>query len=129
MTSAFGRKVKAARQFLTLIYGRGVPYARARKILPLLERWLDTFQPKGSTGDFVIDFRNHTKLNPEVKEIKGKLLRQTLRDKLINPEYVYLMRTEMGFQHLLSEIGATVNVSEIMRRVSATLRPGQTNKS
>ena len=40
----------AARQFLTLIYGRGVPYARARKILPLLERWLDTFQPKGSTG-------------------------------------------------------------------------------
>ena len=39
-----------------------------------------------------------------MKEIKGKLLRQTLRDKLINPEYVYLMRTEMGFQHLLSEI-------------------------
>jgi hypothetical protein len=113
----------SARHFLTLIYGRGVPYARARKILPLLERWLDTFRPKGSTADFVIDFRNHTKLNPEVKEIKGKLLRQTLRDKLINPEYVYLMRSDMGFHHLLSEIGATVNVSEIMRRVSATLAP------
>ncbi len=97
--------------------------------MPLLERWLDTFQPKGSTGDLVIDFRNQTKLNPEVKEIKRKLLRRTLRDKLINPDYVYLMRTEMGFQHLLSEIGATVNVSEIMRRVSATLTPAQTNKS
>jgi hypothetical protein len=43
-----------------------------------------------------------------------------LRDKLINPDFVYLTRSDMGFWHLLEEIGATVNVSEISRRVSAT---------
>jgi hypothetical protein len=114
------RKDEAAeRQFYSILYGKSVPYARARKILPLLEEWLDIFQPHGPGTDFIIDFRNPKK-NPQFKEIRQKLGRQILRDKLINPDFVYLMRGDMGFWHLVGEIGATVNVSEISRRVAAT---------
>jgi hypothetical protein len=45
------------------------------------------------------------------------------QDKLYNPDFVYVSRGDMGFWHLLGEIGATVNVSEISRRVSARPPP------
>ena len=109
----------AARRFLSILYGKTVPYARARKILPLIEEWLDVFHPQGS-GDHVIDFRNYLKKNPKVLEMHRRMRRRTLQDKLINPDFVYLARGDMGVWHLLSEIGATVNVSEISHRVSAT---------
>ena len=112
----------AERRFLSIIYGKAVPYARARKILPLMEEWLDSLRPQGSS-DFVIDFRNHLKRNPKAEEIRRRMRNQMLQDKLINPDFVYHMRADMGFWHLLGEIGATVNVSEICRRVSATPPP------
>ncbi len=108
----------AARHFLAMVYGRDVPYARARKILPVLERWLDMVRPRGSAADRVIDFSNHPKRNPAAKEIKRQYQRQMLQDKMINPEWVFIMRADMGMGHLLSELGATVNVSEVVRRVS-----------
>ena len=97
-----------------------MPYARARKILPLFDEWMDIFRPLGANADVVIDFRNHRKKNARLLEVRRKIRQQTLRDKLINPDFIYLMRADMGFWHLLGEIGATVNVSEISRRVSAT---------
>lgn len=114
----------AARRFLSIIYGKGVPYARARKILPILEEMLDLFRPPGSGKDFIMDFQSRKK-NPRFNELQRKFLRQTVRDKLINPEFVYLARGDMGFWHLLSEIRATVNVSEISRRVAATPQPAK----
>ena len=45
--------------------------------------------------------------------------RLILQDKPINPEFAYFARADMGFWHLLCEIGAIVNVSEIWRCVSA----------
>jgi hypothetical protein len=110
----------AERRFLAIIYGKSVPYARARKIMPLMEEYLDVYRPEGST-DYVIDPRNHPKTNSKVKEIQRRFAQLIFRDKLINPDFVYEMRAEMGFWHLLGELGATVNVSEIWRRVSATL--------
>jgi predicted unusual protein kinase regulating ubiquinone biosynthesis (AarF/ABC1/UbiB family) len=107
-----------ARRFLSIAYGKAVPYARARRILPLLEEWLDVFRPQGS-GDNVIDFRSERKKNIKAEPIRRRMRQLILRDKLINPDFVYLMRGDMGFWHLLGEIGATVNVSEISRRVSA----------
>lgn len=109
-----------ARHFLTMIYGNGVPYNRARKILPLMDEWLDIYHPRGSTADLVIDFRNNGTNHPKAKEVRRRMRQRTLQDKLINPDFVYLVRADMGFWHLLSEIGATVNISEISRRVSAT---------
>ena len=109
----------AERRFLSILYGKATPYARARKILPLLEEWLDIYRPDSST-DYVIDFRNHRKRNAKAVEIRRRITKQSLQDKLINPDFIYIIRSDMGFWHLLGEIGATVNVSEICRRVSAT---------
>lgn len=105
----------AARRFLSIIHGKAVPYARARKILPLLEECLDIFQPPGS--DFVIDFRTLKK--DQFNEMQLKMGRQILQDKLINPDFVYVMRGDMGFWHLIGQISATVNVSVISRRVAS----------
>jgi len=115
----------AERRFLSIIYGKTVPYARARKILPLIEEWLDIYRPQVSARDFVINFRDHRKENPKATEIRRRMRQRTLQDKLINPDFVYLVRADMGVWHLLSEIGATVNVSEISRRVSANPSPAQ----
>ena len=109
----------AERRFLSMLYGKTVPYARARRILPLFEEWLDIFHPQVSS-DRVIDFRNYArKKDPRVVELHRRIRQRILQDKLINPDFVYLMRGDMGVWHLLSEIGATVNVSEISRRVAA----------
>jgi serine/threonine protein kinase len=110
----------AERRFLSMIYGKAVPHARARKILPLFEEWLDAYQPRRSNSDLVIDFRNELKRNPKGMEIQRRMAQQSLRDKLINPDFVYLKRGDMGIWHLLGQIGATVNVSKISGRVAAT---------
>lgn len=114
----------AERRFLSILYGKTVPYARARKILPLLEEMLDVLRPKAST-DFVIDFRNHLKKNSKVVELQRRMTQLTLRHKLINPDVIYIMRADMGIWHLLSEMDATVNASEISRRVAATPPPAR----
>jgi hypothetical protein len=114
----------AERRFLSIISGKTVPYARARKIMPLMEEYLDLYRPPGS-ADYVIDARNHPKTNSKVREMQRRFSQLILRDKLINPDFAYIIRAEMGFWHLLGELGATVNVSEIWRRVSATLQPAR----
>ena len=107
----------AERKFLSLALGlgKGVPIARARKLLPLLEECLDILCPPGA--DWVIDLRT-LKKNTQFNEMRAKLGRQILQDKLINPDFVYLARGDMGFWHLIGEIGAVVNISQISRRVS-----------
>jgi hypothetical protein len=111
----------AERRFLSIICGKTVPYARARKILPLMEEWsgVDCSRRSNGSGDYVIDFRTDRQ-NSKAMEIKRRMAKLIFQDKLFNPDFVYVSRGEMGFWHLLGEIGATVNVSEISRRVSAT---------
>ena len=113
----------AERRFLSILYGKAVPYARARKILPLMEEMLDVYRPQRS-ADYVINFRNHRK-NPKAREIHRRMTKLILQDKLINPDLVYVSRGDIGFWHLLGEIAATVNVSEISRRVSTTPPPAR----
>jgi hypothetical protein len=113
----------AERRFLSILYGKTVPYARARKLLPLMEEMLDVCLTKGS-ADCVINERNHRQ-NSKVKEIQRRMSRLILRDKLFNPDFAYVIRADMGFWHLLGEIGATVNVSELSRRVSKTPPPAR----
>jgi hypothetical protein len=108
----------AARHFLTMVYGKGVPYARARKILPVLERFLDVVHPKNRTADLMIG-NPDPKQEVKRKEIQREYLKQVLRDKLINPEFAFLGRSDMGLNHLLHELGAVVNYSEVLRRVAA----------
>ncbi len=107
----------AARRFLSNFYGPTVPYKRARNILPPLEKWCDAFYPKDPNTDIIVDFHRE-KLNPKVREINREIMNRAFRDKLINPEHAFLTRADMGLRHLLSEIRAKINISEVIRRVS-----------
>ena len=109
----------SARRFLALIYGPAVPYARARGILPLLEQRRDAFYPEDSAADIVLDFRGNAKRHAKLREINRQIRKRMLQDKLINPDFAFLMRADMGFFYLLRQIEAKVNVSEIWRRVAA----------
>jgi hypothetical protein len=106
----------AARHFLALIYGPGVPYARARKALPLLERWADLSFPRGSV-DAILDYRDPRFL-AELKEVTSQYSKRVLQDKLINPEFAFVLRAEMGLQHLMHELGAAVNLGKVWRQVA-----------
>ncbi len=115
----------SARRFLALAYGRSVPYARARKILPLLEQWCDILYPQDVTADLVIDFRGDPRLESKLKEIRQQHRKRVLQDKLINPEFAFLMRADLGLHYLLRELGATINISEVWRRVSTAPAVGR----
>jgi predicted unusual protein kinase regulating ubiquinone biosynthesis (AarF/ABC1/UbiB family) len=80
----------AERRFLSILYGKAVPYARARKILPLMEEILDTYRPQRS-ADYVVNFRNH-QTNSKAREIERRMAKLILQDKLINPDLVYAQR-------------------------------------
>ena len=109
----------SARRFLALAYGRSVPYARARKILPITEKWCDAFYPQDVTADIVIDFRGDSKLDSKLREIRQQMRKRLLQDKLIDPEFAFVIRADLGLHYLLRELGAKVNISEVWRRVAA----------
>ena len=111
----------AARRFVRNIFGPSAPYARARKILPFIEKWCDDFYPEGTNADIVLNFGKDAKLNSKINERQREMLNRVLRDKLINPEYAFITRADIGLRYLLREIGATINFSEIERRVAARL--------
>jgi hypothetical protein len=115
----------SARRYLALAYGPDVPYARARRILPTLEQLCDILYPQSVTADLVVDFRGDRMSDPKLKKIRQQHRKQMLQDKLINPEFAFLMRADLGLHHLLCEIGAKINISEVWRRVSAAPAVGQ----
>ena len=98
------------------VYNPKVPYRRARKILPLLEEWLDYLRPNGSNTDIIIGDRDPA-VDTQWRDFRNRFRRQLVRDKLFNPEFTFIVRADMGIRHLLRETGARVNVSEIVRRV------------
>jgi NADPH-dependent 2,4-dienoyl-CoA reductase/sulfur reductase-like enzyme len=53
-----------------------------------------------------------------VKEIRQQLRKRLLQDKLIDPEFVFVIRADLGLHHLLRELGAKINISEVWRRVA-----------
>ncbi len=113
------RKSEAAeRRFLALAFGPDVPYQRARRILPLSEEWADAVFPLGDSGrDMVVSYGHNSEWDARAEEIRRRHQRQILRDKLINPEFAFFARADMGFYHILSQLKATVNLTEIWRRV------------
>ncbi len=105
-----------ARKFLTMVYGEDVPYSRARKSLPVLEKFADVIFPEGMAGDVVYDFSAGGDWQERTKAIVAEFQRHLLRDRLINPSHAFVVRAEMGLHHLLRELGARVNVTEVWRR-------------
>jgi len=110
----------AARQFLRMIYGPNVPYARGKKILPIFDKWCDEFYPKDPNEDIIIDFAKDPRWSGKMKEIQSELMKRTFRDKLINPEFAFVTRADIGLRYLLNQIQAKINFSEIIRRVTGS---------
>lgn len=108
----------SARQFLRVIYGPDIPYARGRKILPVFDKWCDEFYPKDPQEDIIVDFAKDPKWSGKMRAIQSELMKRTFRDKLINPEFAFVTRADIGLRFLLKEIQAKINFSEIIRRVT-----------
>ncbi|MGP8235131.1 MAG: ABC1 kinase family protein [Limisphaerales bacterium] len=114
---AWRQSEAAARSFVALVYGPRVPFARARRVLPILDQWADLVYPQGSTADVIIDYR--AGLDAKFKELGAAHMKRVLQDKLINPEFAFLGRADMGLFYLLRQLRAKVNFSEVWRRVAA----------
>jgi predicted unusual protein kinase regulating ubiquinone biosynthesis (AarF/ABC1/UbiB family) len=102
---------KAAHHVLGLVFGRDVPYQRARKMLPMLEEMAGILHPEGEQS--VVDFGNASML-----KALGRAMGATLRDKLANPEFAFISRADLGLYSLLHQLRAHVNCKEIWRQVS-----------
>ena len=103
----------AARRFLGLVEGAKMPYRRARKLLPVAEASADFKFPQGPSANPVVNF-----CNPKLFELAASNSKQTLRNRLLHPEFAFVSRTELGLVHLLRELGAKVNMGAVWHRVS-----------
>lgn len=103
----------AERRFLAMLFGPKVPYKRARKVLPTLERLCDIVYPT-ETSDALVDFRD-----PKLRELDRRCAMQVLREKLIDPESALIGRAQMGLDHILYELGARVKPKQIWESVLA----------
>src|SRR4029077_20053701 len=85
---------------------------RGRKLLAAIEEMAAALYPQGALSR-VVNFGE-----PKLLEILGRAMAQALREKLINPEFAFISRADLGLYHLLHRLGAQVNVTEVWRRVS-----------
>jgi hypothetical protein len=104
----------AARHVLRLVFGPQIPYARARKMLPTLEDLAGLLYPLGNREGGFVDFGDSKLLN-----CLGKTMMKALRDKLINPEFAFTSRADMGLFSLEHQLKAKVDVAAVWRRVSS----------
>ena len=75
-----------ARRFVTMVYGPGVPFARARKTLPLLGQWCDALYPKDPAADIIVEFGRDAKKDANLRKYRQEYQKLILREKLINPD-------------------------------------------
>jgi hypothetical protein len=102
-----------ARHVLGLIFGPNAPYARTRHWLPLLEQRAAVLFPQNGTKDTTVDYRDL-----KVWEFLRQNSKLALKNRLIVPDYAFIARAELGLYHLLHQLGARVNITEIWDRVS-----------
>jgi predicted unusual protein kinase regulating ubiquinone biosynthesis (AarF/ABC1/UbiB family) len=102
----------AARHVLGLVFGRNVPYQRARKALPMLEEMAEILHPE--RDQTVVNFGNAKML-----EALGAGMGLVMRDKLVNPEFAFISRADLGLYSLLHQLRAHVNCKALWRKISA----------
>jgi predicted unusual protein kinase regulating ubiquinone biosynthesis (AarF/ABC1/UbiB family) len=103
----------ATRRFLGLVEGTKIPLHRARKLLPMAEASADFLFPLGPPANPEVNF-----CDPKLLELAASNSKRVLRDRLFNPEFTFVSRTELGLFHLLHELGAKVNMRAVWHRVS-----------
>jgi predicted unusual protein kinase regulating ubiquinone biosynthesis (AarF/ABC1/UbiB family) len=109
----------AARRFLGLLLGAKMPLHRSRRLLPVVEASADFLFPQGPSADPVVNYGD-----PKLFELAASNGKRALRDRLFNPEFIFVERAELGLVHLLHELGAKVNMGVVWHRVSTAPAAG-----
>ena len=86
--------------------------------MPDLEEWLELWRPDGS-GDYFFGQKMEPGRKKKLEAAKARAAKTIFQNKLIEPEYAFLSRADMGVTHLVEQLEAVVNLSEIARRVEA----------
>ena len=81
-------------------------------MLPILETMAENLYPQGRNVDPVVDFGKG-----ELLRILGEALTKALRDKVTNPEFAFISRSDLGIYSLLHRLNAKVNTTAIWCRV------------
>jgi predicted unusual protein kinase regulating ubiquinone biosynthesis (AarF/ABC1/UbiB family) len=101
-----------AQKLLALAFGPDVPYARAKRMLPTLEIMAASWFPEGATADALHDFGKG-----ELLTVLADAMRKSLRDKIVNPDFAFVSRAELGLYSLLHRLDAKINPRAIWERV------------
>jgi predicted unusual protein kinase regulating ubiquinone biosynthesis (AarF/ABC1/UbiB family) len=109
---AWRRGDKQAQEILALVFGSKTPFSRAKRMLPILETMAENLYPQGRNVDPVVDFGKG-----ELLRILGEALTKALRDKVTNPEFAFISRSDLGIYSLLHRLNAKVNTTAIWCRV------------
>lgn len=112
VTRSWRQGERPAREILAMICGRTTPYARARKMLGVLEDAAAILYPEGKGANPVVDFGKG-----EMLRILGRAMGKAMRDKIANPEFAFISRAELGIYSLLHRLKAKVNVRAAWERV------------
>lgn len=111
-TRAWRQGEKDARRVLGHVFGQQVPYARAKGMLSTLECMADILFPRGQST--MVDFGK-----AEFLKSLGGALKKTVRDKLVNPEFAFVSRAEMGLCSLLHRLDARLSPTDVWHRVES----------
>jgi predicted unusual protein kinase regulating ubiquinone biosynthesis (AarF/ABC1/UbiB family) len=103
---------KEAREVLALMFGPQIPHARARKMLPILERMVSLLYPEKNSE---VDFGKG-----DVLKVLGEAMKRAVQDKSSNPEFAFITRADLGLYSLLNRLGARVNVRAVWEKVDVS---------
>jgi tRNA A-37 threonylcarbamoyl transferase component Bud32 len=95
------------------VFGARAPFRQARQMLATLEELADILFPEAGGAGARVDFGE-----PRLLRTLGRAMRNVVRHKLVNPEFAFVSRTELGLYSLLHELGARVDTRAICERVS-----------
>lgn len=101
---------KEAQPFLALAFGN-VPYARAKRMIPILETMASSWFPEVPIERAVHDFGQG-----ELLTILAEAMGKALREKTANPDFAFVSRTELGLYSVLHQLQAKINPRAIWER-------------
>ena len=108
---------KEMRETLELMFGPKIPHARARKMVPTLERMVSLLYPEKNAE---VDFSNG-----ELLKVLAEAMRRAVQDKSSNPEFAFITRADLGLFSLLHRLGAKVKVRAVWSKVDAQAGVGE----
>lgn len=100
-------------RMIRLIWGRRVPMEgrHPRRLLQAAIDFSEAIFPPAKAASQPVDFGN-----PKLVTDFTRMLNESARKKLANPEFAFSARSELGFYNLLHQLKAKVNTQEVLSR-------------